>query len=148
MSPTAKAFGEHVQAGRYEQACTLLTPESQARFEAAEGCAKSIPATVNSRFAAQLANVKFSCADIGVDTAVLRGDGGPAVGYRSCNNVPRVFFKRVGERWLIDLSPQGVGAVTPRAGGGAAKRAPGKAVADCVAAAGNDITKIKACVTK
>jgi hypothetical protein len=85
-----------------------------------------------------------------VDTAVLRGDGGPVVGSQfSCGNtVPRVFFKRVGGRWLIDLSPQGVGAVTPPAGGDAAKRAPSKALANCVAAAGTDITKIKACLAK
>jgi hypothetical protein len=154
MSPTAKAFGEDVQTGGYQQACSLLTPDSRAKFEAAGGCDKSIPATVDDRFAASLANVKFSCAEIGTDSGSLHGDGSPAVAAprTGCGYIqPAVFFRRVGGKWLMDLSPKGIGSSTitaPTGGGGAAGTGGtrGKKLAHCIKAAGKDIARIRACV--
>jgi hypothetical protein len=118
LSPLAKAFGEDVQAGRYEQACERLTPESRAEFEAAGGCARSIPATVDPGFASDLVNLKFTCFTGGSDTASLRGDGRlltSASKNFGCEDLEAgVIFHRVEGQWGIELSPKSpVATVTP-----------------------------------
>jgi hypothetical protein len=105
QAAAARAFGKDIQAGRYAQACSLLTPDSRAALDAADGCATSISAKVDASVAAALANDDYRCLDARGDVAEIYGRGKSGGGGNCRGDDAFLTLNRVDGKWLITLSP-------------------------------------------
>jgi hypothetical protein len=134
LTKLAKRFGDSVHAGRVDEACAMLTPDSRASFEGAGGCAHSLPRRVNGKFEDVLTAGDFNCE-------VSTGDDGRVAnigtnGNSSClTQLPVLRFKRINGKWLVVLAPRSVRVTGSQS-----------AITSCVRRAGTDASKALACV--
>jgi hypothetical protein len=102
FSPIAERFGKDIQRERYDDACSLLTPDSKAEFRAAGGCGRTLPVRITPKHAEVLAHGKFNCVvvDDSTHARVFNASYRCTVG-----DAATARFEKIDGRWLIVLHP-------------------------------------------
>lgn len=94
--------------------CDLVDPQGlKEQFVNMKGCEHQIGQAINQ------AGSSITAADFNVDTVTVEDDR--AVGTQTEGNGNRVFFKKVGSQWYIDVNPTGE-SESPSAGGAASSQ--------------------------